>query len=316
MTKGYSLEQDLRFLINNPKYSDVEILCRDEKKLHGCRAILAARSEVFNGLLYNGMRESYVNQISFPDINSAGMEIILEYTYTGLIKEELLTKDNVIEAFHAADYFQLPGLQDFIIKAVKNTLSPELLSKVAEKMPLSEDNILLSLLVEAVATIPLNTIEFGRFSIMGLQYLLSYTLEKEEKEELFATSEYEVFRYSAILAAKQVSDDAYEALMERLPTLEQLEDSIYIETENKLITDRQNITKELEPLIKLIDFRLIKAQILADIIEPLEIIPAEIISSAYRYKALSNNSDSNEFRGMPPTFIWDEAVICGSNLII
>src|SRR5271156_3589043 len=99
MTKGYSLERDLRLLINNPKYSDIEILCEDEKKLYGCRAILAARSEVFGRLLYNGMRESYENQISFPEINSSVMEIILEYTYTGSIKEESLDNDNMIEAF-------------------------------------------------------------------------------------------------------------------------------------------------------------------------------------------------------------------------
>src|SRR3954452_7470247 len=122
MARGYSLEQDLSLLINNPKYSDIEILCEDEKKLHGSRAILAARSEVFDRLLYNGMKETYEKQISFPKINSSGMEIILEYTYTGLIKEESLTKDNVVEAFYAADYFQLPNVQDFIIKTVKNTL--------------------------------------------------------------------------------------------------------------------------------------------------------------------------------------------------
>ena len=87
MARGYSLEQDLRLLINNPKYSDIEISCGDEKKLYGCRAILAARSNVFDRLLYNGIKESYENQISFPTIGSSGMEIILEYTYTGLIKE-------------------------------------------------------------------------------------------------------------------------------------------------------------------------------------------------------------------------------------
>src|SRR5436190_17590279 len=99
------------------------------------------------------MKESYENQISFPKINSAGMEIVLEYTYAGLIKEESLTKDNIIEAFYAADYFQLPDLQDFIVKTLKNTLeknyadySPELLSKVAEIIPLSEEDILLKLL--------------------------------------------------------------------------------------------------------------------------------------------------------------------------
>src|SRR5919206_4444277 len=149
MTRGYSLGQDLRFLINNPKYSDIEILCGDEEKLHGCRAILAARSEVFDRLLYNGMKETYEKQISFPKINSSGMEIILEYTYTGSIKEESLTKDNIIEAFYAADYFQLSDLQDFIIRAMREKIynySPELLSKVAEAMPLTENNILLNVL--------------------------------------------------------------------------------------------------------------------------------------------------------------------------
>ena len=36
------------------------------------------------------------------------MEIILEYIYTGSIKEESLTKDNIIEVLYAANYFQLP----------------------------------------------------------------------------------------------------------------------------------------------------------------------------------------------------------------
>ena len=77
MTKGSSLEHDLRLLINNPKYSDVEILCKNQKKLHGCRAILAARSEVFDGLLYNGMKESYEKQIHFSSFHSSTMKIIL-----------------------------------------------------------------------------------------------------------------------------------------------------------------------------------------------------------------------------------------------
>ena len=101
--RGHSLEKDLRLLVNNPKYSDIEILCED-KKLYGNRAILAARSEVFDGLL---MKETYEKQISFPMINSSAMEIILEYTYMGSIKKESKDTDNIIEAFYAANYFQL-----------------------------------------------------------------------------------------------------------------------------------------------------------------------------------------------------------------
>jgi hypothetical protein len=315
MTRGYSLEQDLRLLINNSKYSDIEILCKDKKILYGCRAILAARSEVFDRLLYNGMKETHENQIPFPEINSAGMEIILEYTYTGSIKEESLTIDNVVEAFYAADYFQLLDLQDFIMKTVNTNLaknySPELLSKISEKTSLTEDDILLNLLVETMAIIPLNNIEFGRLSIAGLQYFLSLT---HEKKILFATREYEVFRYSAILAAKQVSNDAYESLKKRLPTLEQIENSYQVE--NKSITDRQKVAKELEPLIKYIDFGRIKGQVLVDFIEPLEIIPVEIILSVYRHIAKSNNSELDDIRGIPMTmYVWDETA-CGSKLII
>ncbi|CAB5188869.1 unnamed protein product [Rhizophagus irregularis] len=323
MMRGCSLEQDLKLLINNSKYSDIEIICEDEKKLYGCRAILAARSEVFDRLLYNGMKESYDKQISFPKINSIGIEVILEYIYTGFIKEESLTKDNMIEIFYAADYFQLSDLKDFVVKTFKNTLkknsaknySPELLSKFAEKMPLTENNAFLDLLVEAVATIPLNTIEFGRLSIKGLQYLLSCTYEKEK---LFATIEYEVFRYSAILVAKQVSNDAYETLIERLPTLEQIEqveNSDQIDNKDRLIINHQEITKELEPLIKFIDLMRIKGVILTDVIEPLEIISARIISDVYRQKVRLNKSDSNEIRGKYDNCIWDESQ-CGSKLII
>ena len=85
---------------------------------------------------------------------------------------------------------------------------------------------------------------------MALQYLLSCT---HEKENLFATSEYEVFRYSAILAAKQVANDAYKTLMEQLPTLEQIKDSVQIE--NKSISGHQKVAKELEPLIEFVDFK-------------------------------------------------------------
>ncbi|GES97590.1 hypothetical protein GLOIN_2v1836088 [Rhizophagus clarus] len=252
------------------------------------------------------------------------MEITLEYIYTGSIKEESLIKDNIIEAFYAADYFQLPDLQDFIIKIFKNILkknhtenpSPEILSKFTGKFPLTENNILLNLLVETVATIPLNTIEFGRLSTSGLKYLLSCT---HEKEIPFATPEYDVFRYCAILAAKQVSDDAYETLMKRLPTLKQIEQTVnLVQVENKIIADYQKVTKELEPLVKLIDFRRIKGRILVNIIEPLEITPVEIILNVYRYNTLSSNSDLNDTRGIPiliSNYVWDESA-CGSKLII
>ena len=110
----------------------------------------------------------------------------------------------------------------------------------------------LNSLVEEVAVTPLNTIEFGRLSIAALQYLLFYTYEK----------------YSAILTAKQVSNDAYKTLMEQLPTLEQL-----------------------GLLVEYIDFRQISAQILDGIIKPLQIISTEIILNVdCQFRILRNSN--------------------------
>ena len=113
------------------------------------------------------------------------MKIILEYVYTRSVKEETLAKDNIVEAFHAADYFQLSELQDFIMKTVtRNHYSPELSSKIVEIMPLTDDNALLNLLIEMVAITPLNTIEFSRLSMEGLECLLSCIYEKEEPQNM------------------------------------------------------------------------------------------------------------------------------------
>ncbi|GES97592.1 BTB/POZ protein [Rhizophagus clarus] len=78
-------------------------------------------------------------------------------------------------------------------------------------MPLTEDNILLNLLVEAVATFSLDTIKFGQLSIAGLEYHLYCT---HEKEKSFATPE--------CVAEKKVSNDVCKGLMRQLPTLEPL----------------------------------------------------------------------------------------------
>ncbi|CAI2172824.1 6214_t:CDS:1 [Funneliformis geosporum] len=322
MTKGYSLMQDFRQIINDPKYSNVVIICKDEKVFHCYKPILAARCKVFDALFYNEMGECDMGQISFPNISSSGMEIVLEYIYSGEIKEEVLTKDNIVETYYVADYFQLFDLLDIIIRTVKKTLemdyknnySPELLSKMVDKMPLRKENLLLSLLVEKVSTIPLNTIEFGRLSTTALQHLLSCC---HEKETPFATPEYEVFRYSTILVARQISNELTEILLKHLPTLERIDESKQID--NDIIPNLEKVSKGLEPLIKFIDFKYIKGHILTDIIEPLNIVPVETIADAIRHKANLNDADLNGIRGIPSSYVrnwsWDESA-CGSNLIV
>src|SRR6266480_917853 len=97
--------------------------------------------------------------------------------------------------------------------------------------------------------------------------------------------------------------------MERLPTSKQIKNLVQLE--NKSIC-YQEVAKKLEPLVQFIDFRRIRGQILVAIIEPLEIIPIEIV-----YQCKANDSYFNDFRGIPGHVfhVWDESG-CGSNLII
>ncbi|PKK71049.1 hypothetical protein RhiirC2_441432 [Rhizophagus irregularis] len=339
MMKGISLEHDFRLMINNPKYSDIEIICEDKKKLYGSRAILAARSEIFDKLLYNGMKESFEKEISLPEINSFAMNIILEYIYTGKLQEDSLNKDNTIEAFFAADYFNLPELQIFIVENVKENLeknytdnySPELLSRVREKT--NGDNILLNSLADSVAVIPLNNLEIGRLSIAGLKYFLEYI---HQKEIPFATTEYEIFRYSALLTAKQISYEAFTDLEKRLPTLKKMrdisdddddddddddkdddndKDDDKDKDDDSPIIEKDRIAEEFEPLTKYIDFRRIDGKILNDIIDPLEIVPMKTLYNATKYQAKHGNSSLSDIRGISPSLyrftesdcVWNES---------
>src|SRR5438876_10208639 len=95
VTRGRSLHDDLRSLINNPHYSDLEILCKDGIILYGIRSLLAARSHTMEQILYSSSvisshpptpqktafskdynekypstRDIYEKYIVFPDIDS------------------------------------------------------------------------------------------------------------------------------------------------------------------------------------------------------------------------------------------------------
>ncbi|CAI2163015.1 20159_t:CDS:1 [Funneliformis geosporum] len=273
------------------------------------------------------MRESNERIINIGKFNSLGMKVILEFIYTGIIFEESLNRDNIVEAFYAADFFQIPDLQDAIINHVKNILdrnphdnySPELLSKIIDEDLSNGEDMLLNLLIGAVCLINLTTIEFGRLSIGALRLLLSRT---HQNQNTIMTKEYEVFRYSAILSAIEVSDEAAEYIKERLPTLENINES-FKNDEYEIFAPKQEIARTLENLTGYIDFALIRGHELAEIIEPLNIVDQELFFKAYRKKIKLKSADSNGVRGIPPVrinfaeydYAWDEST-CGDDILI
>ncbi|CAG8733489.1 17298_t:CDS:1, partial [Funneliformis caledonium] len=95
--RGTSLENDFRRLINDKRFFDITLKCSDEKKLSSCKAILATRSDVFNSLIFTESKNHNDNELSFSNINSDAMKVILEYLYTSKVEEQSLTINNIVE---------------------------------------------------------------------------------------------------------------------------------------------------------------------------------------------------------------------------
>ncbi|CAB5183132.1 hypothetical protein RhiirA1_423304 [Rhizophagus irregularis] len=341
--RGCSLINDLKFLINNKNYSDIKIICQDDSIIYGNRAILAARSNVLDRLLFNGMKESTINEIRFPEINFNAMEIILEYLYTENFESDSISLDISIEAYHAADYFQLEILQEKIVNFVKKSLkehhqqcdlkekgrilAPVLLSKAVEKMSPLADNEMIKLIIEWISKTPLETIGFDNLSFQALQCLLSQTYSTQNP---FVTSEYMVFRYSVIQAANNISENAISIIEKLLPNFDDLKkknnnnnfneecnENDYDEYFSQFEEFRLEIKEMLSIILPFIDLRRIDINILVDKIEPLQLLPTPLLLDAYRFQAREKKSLPH-IRGIP-LFDWNlqwDKIAKGSNLIL
>src|SRR4051812_11242531 len=150
-----SLATDLGRLINDDRFYDIILKCSDGRNVFGCKAILATRSKLFNELIFTG---SAIKNLTFDNINSNAMKVILEYLYTDMVKKENLTVDNVIEVYHASIHFNFEALQLYIMARAhiflndgNEDVGKKLLSECVNKFSLTVDNPMSEMLVKWVA---------------------------------------------------------------------------------------------------------------------------------------------------------------------
>ncbi|RGB32028.1 hypothetical protein C1646_816898 [Rhizophagus diaphanus] len=87
-TRGESLENDLRALLYNERFFDIKL-------------------NVLMVSFWEHVKIFYPLVIEFDKIDSNAMEFILNFLYTCEIDLEKLTIDNIIEIYHATEYFEL-----------------------------------------------------------------------------------------------------------------------------------------------------------------------------------------------------------------
>lgn len=311
--RGDSLTVDLADMIDNPLYSDIIIICKDDEELHACKLLLAARSEYFNKLLFSSTQQQessshLPNKITVSELTSSAVKVVLEYLYTGNVFDKTWTIDIVSDAYNGAIFFSLPKLKVMIIEfmtkymeqrhnvGISNQIA-KILSKIAIATAATsssddDDNQLIDAICKFLMSKSLYKIDYHNLSSKALEFLLSHTLNI--KEGNFATTEYDVFRYCILWAINQISknDVLYFSLF--LPSNEDLDGQQGsgmrewnpIDPNNSLLKQhRTTIISILNSILDSIDFRLIHPSSLANIIEPLEIVKPSVLTAAYRYQA-------------------------------
>ncbi|RGB40937.1 hypothetical protein C1646_663427 [Rhizophagus diaphanus] len=271
------LQNDLGQLMNDDRFHDIILECSDKEIISGCKGILATRSKIFNELIFTGLEK---NILSFNNINSNSMKVILEYLYVSEVEKKNITVNNIIEVYHASIHFGLIEFQSHIINQVMEFLKSEnedtgkkLLSECVNKFSLEEvDNEMSQILVDWVAMNKLKKGVIDSLSLKGLKYFLMKTFDTQKS---FATPEIEIWEYILTKAKKE----AY---------------------------DQQGVQKYLNPLADFINLNRMDAEEIKQRIEPFNIYSDKKLKEVYFSMAVGKGLGF--IRGVP-IFKWKSGIL-------
>jgi len=112
------LVNDLEVALNDTEYSDVKIVCGD--KIFDChRIFLSSRSSVFRAMFQHGMTEAQTRRIEIKELEPEVLQAMLEYIYTGNIKDSTMKSEDMLAA---AQMYELGLLKDFYEKKLCKSL--------------------------------------------------------------------------------------------------------------------------------------------------------------------------------------------------
>uniref|UniRef100_A0A915PWL1 BTB/POZ domain-containing protein 9 n=1 Tax=Setaria digitata TaxID=48799 RepID=A0A915PWL1_9BILA len=87
------------------------------------RVILAARSQYFRALLYNGMRETRDSEIELVDTSLNGFKMLMKYIYTGKLSLSSMKEELVLEVLGLAHKYGFTDLEISISEYMKAMLN-------------------------------------------------------------------------------------------------------------------------------------------------------------------------------------------------
>ncbi|EDV20616.1 uncharacterized protein TRIADDRAFT_50945 [Trichoplax adhaerens] len=158
------LAQDLDQLFKTKKFADITFnIGKDQLKAH--KAILAARSPVFDAMFKHCMEEQRQGTVDVSDIESDVFEEMIKFIYTGEEPERI--DDLAAEILAAADKYDLQRLKSLCENSISNNLTVENAAKVLIIADMHNSEVLRQNVLEFINSHALEIVETE-----GYQHLL------------------------------------------------------------------------------------------------------------------------------------------------
>ncbi|CAD7695084.1 unnamed protein product [Ostreobium quekettii] len=286
---------DVARLRDRPDFHDVTFVCQDGVRVRANRALLAARCEFFDRLLYGDLREAKEAVINLRSVSSSSLGLVLDYLHTCSVSS--LGTDSVahVEAYDLARQYDLPGLQrlivDFLVRRARDGANVGALISTA--LQLRATDVAETMLPVLSSGLEEGKIAFDGFSVDALIFCLMHP-----RLRIGRPSEFLIFRMVLHWAVKNYADEGGEG--GRAGSLgvagspkterEQQRHALVSQADASRLRAvlQQNGASKMEEWTRVlmgVRFECIPTDVLQTHIEPLELVPMDSLLHAYRTQA-------------------------------
>jgi len=274
---------DVAGIKDRPEFHDVAFLCRDGVFVRANRAFIASRSEFFDKLLFGDMKEANESTINFPGVSSAPLCLVLEYLHTCAVNS--IEADTVaVEAYDLARQYGLAGLQKLIVTyLVNHARQHECIGPiVSSALKLEASDI-----AEKILPVVSSALEEGKaslfdgFSVDALVFILNHPNLRagwpDEVDILKSVLHWAVSRYGVRCLSRSPSWTTDEQLGLSWEEVQSLQQVFMKSTESEI--------KEWLSVLRGVRLERIPTNFIRDKIEPLGLMPIEILTRVYCHQA-------------------------------
>lgn len=121
--RSRALQHDFLKLLNNARLSNVSFVCRDNSVIYADKALLAARCDYFDKLLFGGLKETAQEQIYLPTAVSSHLLVVFEFLHAGRLSLPLDAEPElVMGVYELARQYNILDLQEDVLAVLPDLI--------------------------------------------------------------------------------------------------------------------------------------------------------------------------------------------------